>query len=66
MFPNTGMESEYLDEFYIIDVILNRCLSPGGDGINDDSAPPTPEDGETEDRTNLRMRLIRMISNSGP
>ena len=53
MFPNTGMESEYLDEFYIIDVILNRCPSPGGNGINDDSAPPTPEDGETEDRVVL-------------
>jgi hypothetical protein len=53
MFPNTRMKSEYLDEFYIIDVILNRCPSPGGDRIDNDSAPHTPEDGETEDRVVL-------------
>jgi hypothetical protein len=41
MFPNTGIESKYLDEFYIIDVILNRCPSRGGKGVNGDSAPPT-------------------------
>jgi hypothetical protein len=41
MFPNTGIESEFLDEFYIMDVILNRCPSPDGKGVNDDSAPPT-------------------------
>jgi hypothetical protein len=55
---NTGMESEYLDEFYVIDVILNRCPSPGGDGVDDDSVPPTPEDGETKDHVVL-VRLYK-------
>jgi hypothetical protein len=28
MFPGSGIESEFLNEFYVMDVILNRSLSP--------------------------------------
>ena len=28
MFPGSGVESEFLNEFYVMDVILNRSLSP--------------------------------------
>jgi hypothetical protein len=28
MFPNSGITSEFLNEFYIMDVVLNRALSP--------------------------------------
>jgi hypothetical protein len=50
MFPNSGTESEFLDEFYIMDVILNRC--PYLDG---GAPPPTLDEGEAEDC----VRLVR-------
>jgi hypothetical protein len=27
MFPNSGITSEFLNEFYIMDVVLNQALS---------------------------------------
>ncbi len=53
MFPHSGIESKFLDEFYIMDVILNRCPSADGMEVDDDCASPTPEDGESEDRVVL-------------
>ena len=31
MFPESGTESEFLNEFYVMDVILNRALKPHDD-----------------------------------
>jgi hypothetical protein len=28
MFPESGLQSEFLNEFYVMDVILNRAPSP--------------------------------------
>lgn len=52
MFPDSGTVSEFLDEFYVMDVILNRCPH-GGDGI---APPPSEADGgEPEDH----VRFVR-------
>ena len=32
MFPKSRIESEYMNEFYIMDVVLNRALTPAGFG----------------------------------
>ena len=57
MFRESGTVSEFLDEFYLMDVILNRCPYRDGDevGDNDCAPPPSLEEGEAEDR----VRLVR-------
>ena len=50
MFRESGAVSEFLDEFYLMDVILNRC--PYRDG---DEASPSLEEGEVDDC----VRLVR-------
>ena len=47
MFQESGTVSEFLDEFYPMDVILNRCPYRDGDevGDNDRAPPPSLEEG---------------------
>jgi hypothetical protein len=33
MFPDSGIESAFANEFYVMDVILNRAMSPDGGGV---------------------------------
>ena len=56
MFPASGTASRFLDDFYIMDVILNRCRYPDGTGGDDGARCPTLlRCGEAEDS----VRLVR-------
>lgn len=59
MFRESGTVSEYLDEFYLMDVILNRCpYGQDGNEVGDNDGAPPPSlnrEGEAEDC----VRLVR-------
>ena len=58
MFRESGTVSDSLDEFYLMDVILNRCpYDRDGDEVGDDDGAPPPslKEGKAEDR----VRLVR-------
>ena len=74
LFKESGTVSEFLDRFYLMDIILNRC--PIGMGMRSGTTtvhllPPWRRGRRRivsgwSDRTNLRMTLTRKITNSGP
>ena len=49
IFQESGTVSEFLDKFYLMDVILNRCPYRDGDEVGDNNPPPSLEEGEAED-----------------
>jgi hypothetical protein len=61
MFQESGTVSEFLDKFYLMDNILNRCPYRDGDevGDNDRAPPPSLEEGEAED-------CVRMVRSYKP
>jgi hypothetical protein len=54
MFPESRTESEFLNEFYVMDVILNRSLSPARMGD-----PPDNDNGKRHDVDSDVVRPFR-------